>query len=97
MLLDLVEDMVEGHGGEHPHINDIIQELEDDDPGTAWTVASGACRVLNAICSSSYSNAPSEDTNPANAYVVWHQVLGGTIYSDPETVVEGQGSADGRT
>ena len=29
MLLDLVKDMVKGHGGEHPHINDIIQELKD--------------------------------------------------------------------
>jgi len=30
MLLDLVGKMVEGHGGSHPHINDVIQELEDD-------------------------------------------------------------------
>ncbi|KAI0278994.1 hypothetical protein BGY98DRAFT_1186246 [Russula aff. rugulosa BPL654] len=30
MLLDLVGNMVEGHGGSQPHINDITQELEDD-------------------------------------------------------------------
>ena len=30
MLLDLVEWMVNGHGGEHPHINDVIEELKDD-------------------------------------------------------------------
>ena len=30
MLLNLVEKMVKEHGGEHPHINDVIQELEDD-------------------------------------------------------------------
>jgi hypothetical protein len=30
MLLDLVGKMVEGHGGLNPHINDIIEELEDD-------------------------------------------------------------------
>ena len=96
MLLDLVEDMVEGHGGEHPHINDIIQELEDDD---LWNRMDSRLRgrALNAICSDSYSDTPSEDSNPANADIVWPQVLGGTIYSDPETVVEGQGSAEGRT
>jgi hypothetical protein len=31
MLLDLVEKMVEGHGGLNPHINEVIEELEDDD------------------------------------------------------------------
>jgi hypothetical protein len=31
MLLDLVEKMVEGHGGLNPHINEVIRELEDDD------------------------------------------------------------------
>ena len=30
MLVDLVEKMVKGHGGKYPHINDVIQELEDD-------------------------------------------------------------------
>ena len=30
MLLDLVGRMVDGHGGLHSHITDIIQELEDD-------------------------------------------------------------------
>jgi hypothetical protein len=30
MLLDLVGKMVEGHGGLHAHINEIIRELEDD-------------------------------------------------------------------
>ena len=30
MLLDLVGKMVKGHGGEYPHINDVIQELEDE-------------------------------------------------------------------
>ena len=30
MLLDLVEKMVEGHGGLNPHINEVIRELEDD-------------------------------------------------------------------
>ena len=29
MLLELVDRMVKGHGGKHPHINDVIQELED--------------------------------------------------------------------
>jgi hypothetical protein len=31
MLLDLVEKMVEGHSGLNPHINEVIEELEDDD------------------------------------------------------------------
>jgi hypothetical protein len=31
MLLDLVEKMVEGHRGLNPHINEVIEELEDDD------------------------------------------------------------------
>ena len=31
MLLDLVERMVEGHGGSLPHINEVIKELKDDD------------------------------------------------------------------
>ena len=30
MLLELVKDMIEGHGGKHPHINDVIEELEDE-------------------------------------------------------------------
>ena len=30
MLLDLVQRMVEGHGGSHDHINEVIKELEDD-------------------------------------------------------------------
>jgi hypothetical protein len=30
MLLDLVGKMVEGHGDSQPHINEVIQELEDD-------------------------------------------------------------------
>jgi len=29
MLLELVGKMVEGHGGSHSHINDVIQELEE--------------------------------------------------------------------
>jgi hypothetical protein len=31
MLMDLVRKMVEGHGGSHLHINEVIEELEDDD------------------------------------------------------------------
>ncbi len=31
MLMDLVKKMVEGHGGSHLHINEVIEELEDDD------------------------------------------------------------------
>jgi hypothetical protein len=30
MLVDLVGKMVEGHGGLNPHINEVIEELEDD-------------------------------------------------------------------
>jgi hypothetical protein len=30
MLLDLVEKMVEGHRGLNPHINEVIEELEDE-------------------------------------------------------------------
>ena len=30
MLLELVKNMIEGHGGEQPHVNDVIQDLEDD-------------------------------------------------------------------
>ena len=33
MLLDLVGNMVEGHGGSQPHLNDIIEELGDDNLG----------------------------------------------------------------
>ena len=36
MLLDLVEKMVKEQGSEHPHINDVIQELEDDSPRTRF-------------------------------------------------------------
>jgi hypothetical protein len=32
MLLVLVAKMVEGHGGLNPHINEVIEELEDDNP-----------------------------------------------------------------
>ena len=33
LLLDLVGKMVKGHGGLHPHINDVMQELRDDEDG----------------------------------------------------------------
>jgi len=31
MLLELVGKMIEGHGDSHPHINEVVQELEDED------------------------------------------------------------------
>jgi hypothetical protein len=55
MLLDLVGKMVEGHGGEFPYINDVIQKLEDDN---LWNGMDNSLRdrALTAI-------RPSSDTH----------------------------------
>jgi hypothetical protein len=49
MLLDLVEKMVEGHGGLNPHINEVIEELENDN---IWIRMDNNLRdrALIAIC-----------------------------------------------
>ena len=54
MLLDLVEKMVKGHEGEHSHIYEVIQELEDFN---LWNRMDGRLRVkvLRAIGPSSYA------------------------------------------
>jgi hypothetical protein len=53
MLLDLVGKMVEGHGDSHPHINEVVQELDDDN---LWNRRDNSLRdrALNAI----YPSAP---------------------------------------
>jgi hypothetical protein len=57
MLVDLVEKMVKGHGGKYPHINDVIQELEDDN---LWNRMDNDLRdkALGAIHPSSGTTAP---------------------------------------
>jgi hypothetical protein len=48
-LLTLVGDMVKGHGNSHPHINEVVQELEDDN---LWNRMDNSLRdrALDAIC-----------------------------------------------
>jgi hypothetical protein len=54
MLLTLVKDMVKGHGGSQSHINDIIQELEDEDIWNRMDMDIALLdKALNAICSPS--------------------------------------------
>ena len=63
MFLELVKDMVEGHAGKYPHINDVIHELEDE---TLWSGMNSQLRVkaLSAIVSSSEDH--DEDSNPTH-------------------------------
>ena len=77
MFLELVKDMVEGHAGKHPHINDVIHELENE---SLWGRMNSELRVkaLSALVSS--SEAHDEDSNPAH----------GVALSDSGAEEEGQ-------
>ena len=79
MLLELVKDMIKGHGGNYQHINDVKRELEDED---LWNRMNSSLREksLNAIASSA-------DTDVQGAGVV--------ALLDPGAGVGGQGSAEG--
>ena len=79
MLLELVKDMIKGHGGNYQHINDVKRELEDED---LWNRMNSSLREksLNAIASSA-------DTDAQGAGVV--------ALLDPGAGVGGQGSAEG--
>ena len=79
MLLELVKDMIKGHGDKHPHINDVIHELEDED---LWNRMNSSLRekAWNAIVSSA-------DTDIQGA--------GGVALSDAGAGVGGQGFAEG--
>ena len=92
MLLDLVGKIVEGHRGELPHINDVIEELHD---GNLWNrVDHDLCgKVLAAIGSS--HNTHNEDSNPAGMGIVRPQG-GGVARSDADAGVGGQGFAEER-
>ena len=76
MLLKLVEKMVKECGGEHPHINDVIEELEDEN---LWNRMDGSLRdrALNAIGRSS-------DTHNGDLGIILPRVVGGATFSDPE-------------
>jgi hypothetical protein len=56
MLLDLVEKMVKGHGGEHSHIYEVIQELEDFN---LWNRMDGRLRVKALRAIDPFSNTAS--------------------------------------
>ena len=79
MLLELVKDMIKGHGDKHSHINDVIHELEDEN---LWNRMNSSLRerVWNAIVSSA-------DTDI--------QGPGGVAPSDPGAGLGGQGFAEG--
>ena len=70
MLLELVGKMVKGHGGRHPHINDIIRELEDDNLRNRMDSQLRE-KAMSAIGQSS------EDSNFAHPDIVLPQGLGG--------------------
>ena len=57
MLLDFVGEMVEGHGGLNPHINEVIDELEDENPRRLMNY-SLRNKALSAICPPSDATAP---------------------------------------
>ncbi len=57
MLMDLVGKMVEGHGGSHLHINEVIEELKDDNLRNRMD-NSLRDQVLLAIGQSSYTAPP---------------------------------------
>ena len=81
MLLELVEDIVEGHGGERPHINDVIHELEDESLSNRRD-NSLRDRALIAIGPS--SNTHNGDLNPAPTGIFLPQDVGEATFSDPE-------------
>jgi hypothetical protein len=93
MLLDLVGKMVNGHGGEHSHINDVIQELKDEN---LLNRMDNRLREIALSTIRSSSDAHNEDPNPADTGIVWHPDVGGVTLLDLETREEGQGSAEGR-
>ena len=88
-LLNLVEKMVKGHGGNHSHINDVIQELEDDN---LWNRMDHGLRdkALSAI-------GPSSDTHSESRSIILHQGPGGATFLGPEAGLGGQGFAEGHT
>ena len=79
MLLELVKDMIKGHGGNYHHINDVIRELEDENLSNRMN-SSLREKVWNAVVSSA-------DTDIQGA--------GGVALSDPGAGVGGRGSAEG--
>jgi hypothetical protein len=70
MLLELVKDMIKGHGYKHPHINDVIQELEDK-------------KLRNRMDGSLREKAWNAIVLSADSDI---QVVGGVTLSDPAGV-----------
>ena len=80
MLLELVKDMVEGHGGRHHHINDVIHELEDESLSNRMD---STLREQARIAIGSSSDADIQGAE-------------GVTLSEPGAEMGGQGLAEGR-
>ena len=86
MLLDLVGKMVEGHGGQFPHINDVIQELEDDN---LWNRMDNHLQEIALSVIDPSPDTHNGDSNPAPARIILPQGAGG-FTSDPEPIEGGR-------
>ena len=86
--------MVEGHGGKHPHINDIIQELEDDN---LWNRMDSRLRekALNAIGPSSEDSnfAHPECSAPRSEYEANAPILTNNTELEDDNLREPNGQA----
>ena len=86
MLLDLVGEMVKGHGGLLPHVNEAIQELEDD---SLWNRMDNRLRDKVLWVINPFTDTPNGDSNSAPTILILPQGVGG-FTSDPEAIEGGQ-------